>query len=120
MKKLLTILMLLGTLLHVAAVAPAGAQRRKPQAQRPDTTVQVTPQEGKHLRHRRMSTSNHPVQVKVVGNALRVQSPEAQILPIYTENGTFYMIMRLSKGINWLGGLPRGKYYINHRLVTIK
>lgn len=70
--------------------------------------------------HRRMSTSAYPVRTYVEGKALRVQSNHSQILPIYNQDGTFYMAMRLNKGVNWLNGMPRGKYLINNRLVTIK
>ena len=68
----------------------------------------------------RMSHSAYPVVLHVVGNVVRVDSPERQILPIYTQNGSFYMIMRLNKGTNWLSGLPKGSYFINSRLITIK
>mgnify|MGYP007057721887 CR=1 FL=1 len=37
-----------------------------------------------------------------------------------TKNGTFYLIVRLNKGTNWLNGLPKGKYFINNRLLAIK
>lgn len=75
--------------------------------------------EGK-TKHIKMSHSAYPVQIQIVGNAVRVDSPENQILPIYTQNGTFYLIMRLNKGINWLNGLPKGRYFINNRIVVIK
>ena len=69
---------------------------------------------------RKMSHSAYPVRMQVVGNAIRLDSPESQILPIYTQNGTFYLIVRLNKGTNWLNGLPKGKYFINNRLLAIK
>lgn len=69
---------------------------------------------------RKMSHSAYPVQLHVVGTSVRVQSQESQILPIYTDNGAFYLIMRLNKGTNWLNGLPEGRYFINGRLITIK
>ena len=75
--------------------------------------------EGGQLVRRRMSHSACPVRVQMVGNALKVDSPEAQLLPIYTHAGAFYLIVRLNKGTNWVGGLPRGKYFINSRLITI-
>ena len=58
--------------------------------------------------------------MSMVGNAVRVESPENQILPIYTHTGTFYLIVRLNKGTNWLNGLPKGRYFINNRLIAIK
>ncbi len=110
--------MLIGALLHIAAVAPIGVYRQKPLKQ--DSIVKLVPHEGTTEVRRKMSTSAYPVQMNVVGNAVRVQSPENQILPVYTANGTFYLFMRLNKGVNWLNGLPRGRYFINNRLVIIK
>lgn len=68
---------------------------------------------------RKMSTTAFPIELKVDGNVIRISSKHNQILPIYTRGGSFYMAMRLNKGTNWLNGLPRGRYYINNRLVTI-
>lgn len=112
--------MLIGALLHIAAVAPIGIYQRKPSPHRQDTIVKLVPREGDREVRRKMSTSAYPVQMNVVGNALRVQSPENQILPVYTANGSFYLFMRLNKGVNWLNGLPRGRYFINNSLVIIK
>lgn len=70
--------------------------------------------------HRKMSHSAFPVQVKVHGHFLRVESPKTQILPIYTGEGAFYLVMRLNKGVNLLSGLPQGRYYINGKLIIIK
>lgn len=120
MKKLLTILLLVGALLHIVAVAPAGVYRPKRVSQKQDSIVRLLPREGDTEVRRKMSTSAYPVQLNVVGGAVRVQSPENQILPVYTANGAFYLFMRLNKGVNWLNGLPRGRYFINHRLVIIK
>lgn len=69
---------------------------------------------------RKMSHSAFPVQVKVYGHFLRVESPKDQILPIYTSEGAFYVVMRLNKGVNLLNGLPEGRYYINGKLIIIK
>lgn len=68
---------------------------------------------------RHVSISQHPVQMQVIGHAIKVHSPESQILPIYTSDGTFYVVMRLNKGTNWLSGLPKGKYLINNRTINI-
>ena len=70
-------------------------------------------------RPRKMSMSLYPVQLQVHGRLLRIQSDHNQILPIYTQSGAFYMVMRLNKGTNWLSGLPRGRYFINNRIVSI-
>lgn len=120
MKRTLTIFMLIGALLHIAAVAPIGVYRQRPVQQKQDTIVKLVPREGDNEARRKMSTSAYPVQLNVVGNAVRVQSPENQILPVYTANGAFYLFMRLNKGVNWLNGLPQGRYFINNRLVIIK
>ncbi len=69
---------------------------------------------------RRMSLSAYPVEVKQMGRALSIKSNNNQILPIYTESGVLYMVMRLSKGTNWLNGLPRGKYFINNHPISVK
>ena len=69
---------------------------------------------------RRMSLSAFPVELKQMGRTLRIKSENSQLLPIYTESGMLYMVMRLAKGTNWLSGLPRGKYFINNHPVTIK
>ena len=66
-----------------------------------------------------MASSASPVQLKVKGSSLLIISNCAQLLPIYTQGGSFYMAMRLNKGENWLGGLPRGRYIINHRRISI-
>ncbi len=120
MKSLTTIFILIGAMLHIAAEAPAGVSRRKPVSQKRDSIVKVTPRDGEVKVRNKMATSSYPVQLDVVGNAVRVQSPQSQILPIYTANGTFYVFMRLNKGVNWLNGLPRGRYFINNRLLVIK
>lgn len=80
---------------------------------------QQTAQRGDVSQRRKMSRSAFPVQISKMGNALKIQSDHNQILPIYTESGTFYMVMRLNKGTNWLSGLPRGRYFINNRIVSI-
>ena len=67
----------------------------------------------------RMSSSAFPIQMHISGRNIRVVSDHNQILPIYTQSGTFYMAMRLNKGTNWLTGLPRGRYFINNRPIRI-
>ena len=68
---------------------------------------------------RQMATSAFPVRLTVKGSALCVTSEYSQILPIYKRSGSFYMAMHLNKGLNWLNGLPRGRYLINHKQVSI-
>ena len=50
---------------------------------------------------------------------IQIQSDRSQLLPIYNQNGVLYLTARLNKGKNWLGGLPRGRYFINNRPITI-
>lgn len=113
--------MLTGVLLTITAATSVGIVYEDD-----DITIQDSAshkqivREGDGNVRRRMSHSAYPVQLHVVGNAVRVDSPQAQVLPIYTHNGTFYLIMRLNKGINWLNGLPKGRYFINNRIVVIK
>ena len=68
---------------------------------------------------KKMNTSAFPVQINVTGRVVQIQSDHSQLLPIYNGNGVLYMTARLNKGKNWLGGLPRGRYFINNRPITI-
>lgn len=68
----------------------------------------------------RMAQSAYPVKLKVKGNSLRVSSKHQQVLPIYTQGGSLYLAMRLTPGVNWLNGLPRGRYRINNRTINIR
>ena len=111
--------MSVGALL-VVAVAPADMSYRERQRLAQDTIPRTIFVEEGQVVQRKMSHSVHPVQLHVVGSSVRVQSTEPQILPIYTDNGAFYLIVRLNKGTNWLNGLPEGRYFINGRLITIK
>lgn len=120
MKGILVILMLVGALLEITAAAPAGFLHKTERTQKQDTTIRVIQRDGDRSISRKMSYSAYPVQMSMVGNAVRVESPENQILPIYTHTGTFYLIVRLNKGTNWLNGLPKGRYFINNRLIAIK
>lgn len=71
------------------------------------------------INSRQMASSVFPVRMVVKGSALCVTSEYSQILPIYTRGGSFYMAMRLNKGLNWLNGLPRGRYLINYKQISI-
>lgn len=68
----------------------------------------------------RLAQSAHPVKMAVKGRSLRVTSNHEQILPIYTQGGALYLVMQLTPGVNWLNGLPRGRYRINNRTVSIR
>lgn len=98
-------------------VASMAQQTRKPQ---PTDTLTFPRSLQDFRQNRRMSASAYPVRMQVDGKVIRIHSDYNQILPIYTQSGTFYMAMRLSKGTNWLSGLPHGRYFINNRLLTIK
>ena len=120
MKRIVAILFLTLVLFELMAVAPVGASFCMDEQSVHDSVgLQRRKGDGKTVRGR-MTHSAYPVELNVVGHALKVDSPEKQVLPIYTHNGTFYLIVRLNKGTNWLNGLPKGKYFINSRLVTIK
>lgn len=84
-----------------------------------DTVRRTMPMEFHDLRSRMMS-SPQPVEIRQQGRQLCVVSNHAQLLPIYTQNGVFYTAFRLSRGTNWLSGLPRGSYIINNQHFAIK
>jgi len=67
----------------------------------------------------RMMSSALPVDIRQQGRHLCVTSQGNQLLPVYRTNGTLYTAFRISKGTNWLSGLPKGAYYINNRRFTI-
>lgn len=119
MRRLVYILFLLVVLVSQVAASPVSEVRRRKRVHKPDTVALAAVQDVSAFSRRRMSTSAYPVQMLVVGRAVRVQSPENQVLPIYTATGGFYMVMRLTKGTNWLNGLPKGRYFINNRTITI-
>ncbi|MBQ8051969.1 MAG: hypothetical protein IJ197_10450 [Bacteroidaceae bacterium] len=68
----------------------------------------------------RMMQSAYPVKLTVKGRSLCINSKHEQILPIYRQSGTLYLAMQLTPGVNWLNGLPRGRYRINNRTINIK
>lgn len=119
MKRIFLILVSVGGMLGMIA-APAASLCYNTCPSSVDSTSVSPFREGNKEVKRKMSHSAYPVQMHVVGSSVRVESPKSQILPIYTHNGTFYLIMRLNKGTNWLNGLPKGRYFINNRLVIIK
>lgn len=86
---------------------------------RPDTIRPISQRVEVPQLHVRMMTSPLPVEIKQQGRQLCIKSQYNQMLPIYTANGTLYSSMRLTKGTNWLTGLPRGAYMINNQRYTI-
>lgn len=112
-------LLALALALAVCLTAEGSVRKRKVRTHRaPDTLVvpYVTPELNIGSR---MSTSIFPVKITVIGRAVQIQSDRNQLLPIYTHNGVLYLTARLTKGTNWLGGLPRGRYFINNKPITI-
>ena len=100
---------------------PADASMRKRkvrQSRNPDSLVVAVPSPEISSRGK-MNTSAFPVQISVTGRVVQIQSDRSQLLPIYNQNGVLYLTTRLNKGTNWLGGLPRGSYFINNRPITI-
>ena len=69
---------------------------------------------------KRMAQSAYPVKLRVQGHSLRITSKHEQVLPIYNQGGTLYLAMQLSPGVNWLNGLPSGRYRINNKTIKIK
>jgi len=99
--------------------AEGAARKRKVRVHRNPDSLAVVMLSPETSSSRKMNTSAYPVQISVTGRAVQIQSDHNQILPIYTGNGVLYLIARLNKGSNWLGGLPRGRYFINNRPITI-
>lgn len=121
-----TVNILLAALAGVFFLMPASAtDDKRPRVVRADSVraqrlidVSKKPRE-LSIDSRKMATSTFPVRMVVKGSSLCVTSDYSQILPIYTRGGAFYMAMRLNKGLNWLNGLPRGRYLINRQQISI-
>ncbi len=116
----------LGLILTGVALALCGARARAYHEQLPATVADSSAARGagreawtEMSAGRKMAHSAYPVTLKVSGNGLCVRSPKEQELPIYTQGGALYLTMRLGRGDNWLYGLPRGRYRINNRVVSI-
>ena len=75
--------------------------------------------EGSNVLKTKMLNSAFPVTIQLKGTRLCITSKYVQLLPVYNERGVFYGMFRLNKGTNWIGGLPKGVYYINNRKVSI-
>lgn len=116
-KVLLVILTIVASLSLGAAPKTFSSRRNKVQKVAVDSTSRQVV--GDVSQRRKMSNSAFPVQISITGRAVQIHSDHNQILPIYTESGTFYMIMKVTKGTNWLTGLPRGRYFINNRPISI-
>lgn len=74
---------------------------------------------GGNMLRMKMLQSAQPVTMQVKGARLCVTSKIVQMLPVYTEKGTFYGIFRLNKGTNWISGLAKGTYFINNTKIVI-
>ncbi|MCH5168712.1 MAG: hypothetical protein J1F27_03650 [Prevotellaceae bacterium] len=106
-------------LLAIAMCWPAyGAVRKRRVSRSPDTLMVPFMQPEMPL-SKKMNTSIFPVQITTTGRMVQIQSDHNQLLPIYTRSGALFLTARLNKGTNWLGGLPRGHYFINNRPITI-
>lgn len=81
-------------------------------------TITATPWQ--ETSSKRMAQSAYPVKLRVQGHSLRITSKHEQVLPIYTQGGTLYLAMQLTPGVNWLNGLPSGRYRINNRTIRVK
>ena len=99
--------------------ADAAIRKRKVKERRGPASMLLVVPSPEIPMSRKMSTSAFPVQITVSGRVVQIQSDRSQLLPIYNGNGVLYMTTRLNKGKNWLGGLPRGRYFINNRPITI-
>lgn len=86
----------------------------------PKDSLTVSARTWDEMSQGRMAQSAYPVKLAVKGRSLKVTTKYEQVLPIYTQSGTLYLAMQLSPGVNWLNGLPRGRYRINNRTISIK
>ena len=94
-------------------------RKRKVKAHRAPDSLVVADRSPEMPSSRKMNTSAYPLEISVTGRAVQIHSDHNQLLPIYTQNGVLYLTARLNKGTNWLGGLPRGHYFINNKPITI-
>lgn len=119
-KKTMAICLFAATLTASAGLLSATGfvQHTVSRAVSPDTLSPRTRVTEMGVRHK-MTTSLYPVHMQVSRRMVRIESDHPQILPIYRQNGTFFMVMRLNKGVNWLSGLPKGRYFINNRPIAI-
>ena len=99
--------------------AQGAARKRKVRVRQVPDTMLVAMPSPEMPSSRKMNTSAYPVKISVIGRGVQIQSDHNQLLPIYTHSGVLYLTARLNKGTNWLSGLPRGRYFINNRPITI-
>lgn len=64
-------------------------------------------------------SSRYPVVIRKKGSSLMVTSKNVQLLPVYKANGRFFGMFHLTKGTNWICGLPKGNYLINDVRISI-
>lgn len=95
-------------------------RKRKTRTNRQPDTMAVVLHSPEVPVSRKMLTSAFPVKISVEGRVVQIQSDRGQLLPVYTHSGVLFLTARLNKGKNWLAGLPRGSYFINNQLVTIR
>ena len=110
-------LLILAVLTLSAAIAMAN---RQPQRRLHKDSLTLAARSWDERTLGRMTQSLYPVKLTVKGRSLRITSKHEQVLPIYTQGGTLYVAMQLTPGVNWLYGLPRGRYLINNRSINIK
>lgn len=96
------------------------ADKQIPKKLAKDSLTVSTSKAWKEVSPERIARSGYPVELKVKGHSLCVVSKHEQVLPIYTKNGTLYLAMQLNAGVNWINGLPCGRYQINDKTVNIK
>lgn len=108
---------LIGALIVTAKVFSASAEHALPQDTLQGMSVPSVEMGG--MLKKQMATSPFPIQMKMQGRSVCVRSNYNQVLPIYNRYGGFYALFRLSKGVNWINGIPQGIYYINNRKVVI-
>ena len=118
-RRVIKLILLMALVLCLSAAAGAWPVKRSRKVNQIPDTMSLRAPRMEMSGGRRMSLSAYPVQMFITGRAIRIQSDHNQILPIYTGSGALYMAMRLSKGTNWLSGLPRGRYFINNRPIVI-
>ena len=115
-----TLLRSVALVAFVATATSLWADRQNVRQLQPTDSLVLKAAPWTELTPGRMAHSAYPVQLFVRGRSLKVTSRYEQILPIYTKSGTLYIAMQLNPGVNWLHGLPRGRYRINNRTINIR
>lgn len=107
-------------LIAILLVANEAIAERKISQRMTKDSLTITTSTWQEGPSKRMAQSAYPVKLRVLGRSLRITSKHEQVLPIYTQGGTLYLAMQLTPGVNWLNGLPSGRYRINNRTIRIK